>query len=113
MLSEGEVILTDGGFIGPGPHLVPFTQPALNAATSERERQRMTEFNQVLTINRSMIEHCIHKVKNRAQALASRFSRSRHIQMDLVQAAARLYNRTPRMRMQYTVDRIQQQRRNP
>lgn len=107
MLSEGEVILTDGGFIGDGPHLFPFTQAALDAAPTQQERDNMTEYNQVLTMNRSMIEHCIHKVKNRAQSLASRFSRSKHIQVDLVQAAARLYNRTQRMRMQYSLDQQQ------
>lgn len=57
-----------------------------------------------------MIEHAIHTVKNRAQALASRFSRGKHIQADLVQASARLCNRIHRMRLQYSYDLVKQQR---
>jgi len=113
MLSDGEVILTDGGFIGPGPHLFPFTSPQIDAADSEGEKKNMREYNDVLTLNRSMIEHCIHKIKNRAQALASRFSRSNHIQADLIQSAARLYNRTQRMRMIYSHDCKSGKQHNP
>jgi hypothetical protein len=100
LLSDGEMILVDGGFAGEGHILHQFTQPALERLTAE-ERQRFSWFNDDCTHNRSPIEHCIHRVKNRAQALAMRWPRALHRQDDLLAASVKIYNRVRRLRMEH------------
>jgi hypothetical protein len=102
LLSEGEVILVDGGFAGEGHILHQFTQRELEQLTEE-ERRRFSWFNEDFTHNRSPIEHCIHRVKNRAQALAMRWPRALHRQGELLSASVRMYNRTRRMRMEHAL----------
>ena len=98
LLSPGEVILVDGGFRGEGHILHQFTQGEL-LAMSEDERERVASFNEDFLHNRSPIEHCIHRVKSRAQALTKRWPRALHKQGALFDAAVRLYNRCRRMRL--------------
>jgi hypothetical protein len=96
------VILVDGGFAGEGHILHQFTQRELEQLTEE-ERRRFSWFNEDFTHNRSPIEHCIHRVKNRAQALAMRWPRALHRQGELLSASVRMYNRTRRMRMEHAL----------
>jgi len=50
-------------------------------------------------LDRALVEHSIHTLKNRAQSLANRYSRSRERQALLMQAAARIVNRVLLLRM--------------
>lgn len=102
MLSEGEVILVDGGFEGEGHILHQFVQKELWAMTAE-ERERVASFNEDFLHNRSPIEHCIHRVKCRAQALTRRWPRALHRQGELFHAATRIYNRCRRLRMHHAM----------
>jgi hypothetical protein len=102
LLSEGEVILVDGGFAGPGHALHQFTQRELKNLTLE-EKERVASFNEDFAHNRSPIEHCIHRVKNRAQALARRWPRTLHRQSELFTAAVKVYNRCRRLRMEHAL----------
>jgi hypothetical protein len=103
LLSEGELILVDGGFAGEGHILHQFTRRELMAMTQE-ERARIASFNEDFTHNRSPIEHCIHRVKNRAQALARRWPRTLYRQENLFTAATRLYNRCRRLRLEHALN---------
>ena len=107
LLSEGELILVDGGFKGPGHTLHQFTATEFMADMSEEEKKRFRAFNEDFTHNRSPIEHCIHKVKNRAQSLAYRFPRARDRQAALFTAAAKIYNRSRRVRMEHALSQRQ------
>jgi DDE superfamily endonuclease len=102
LLSDGEVILVDGGFAGEGHILHQFTERELMQLTKE-ERERIACFNEDFTHNRSPIEHCIHRVKNRAQALARRWPRALQRQAELFTAATLVYNRCRRMRMEHAL----------
>jgi hypothetical protein len=102
LLSEGELILVDGGFAGEGHILHQFTQRELMVMTPE-ERARIASFNEDFLHNRSPIEHCIHRVKNRAQALAKRWPRALERQQQLFTAATRVYNRCRRLRMEHAL----------
>jgi DDE superfamily endonuclease len=102
LLSEGEVILVDGGFEGDGNIVHQFTQRELRLMSSE-EQNRVGPFNEDFLHNRSPIEHCIHRVKNRAQALTKRWPRSLCRQGSLFTAATKVYNRCRRMRMEYAL----------
>ena len=100
--SEGEVVLVDGGFEGDGHVLHQFAERELMQLTSE-ERERIARFNEDFTHNRSPIEHCIHRVKSRAQALARRWPRALSRQAELFTAATRVYNRCRRIRMEHAL----------
>jgi hypothetical protein len=102
LLSDGEMILVDGGFAGEGHIIHQFTQKELEALTEE-ERRRFSWFNEDFTHNRSPIEHCIHRVKNRAQALAKRWPRALHRQGELLSASVKMYNRIRRLRMEHAL----------
>ena len=92
LLSPGEVLLVDGGFKGEGHILHQFTLNEL-APMTEEDRVRVAAFNEDFTHNRSPIEHCIHRVKSRMQALAKRWPRAREKQGGLFNAAVKVYNR--------------------
>ena len=100
LLSDGEVILTDGGFSGDGEILHQFTQTELRQLTAE-ERDRAAPWNDDFTYNRTSIEHCIHRIKSRTQALTSRWQRDIAKQVELFDASCRLYNRLRRLRLEY------------
>jgi hypothetical protein len=100
LLSKDEVILVDGGFRGEGHIIHQFTQGELLSLTEE-ERERVASFNEDFLHNRSPIEHCIHRVKSRAQALTKRWPRTLDKQGYLFSAAVKLYNRCRRMRLNY------------
>lgn len=97
LLSDGEFIIVDGGFPGEGQLLQPHTLPQLRAA-DEATRREMVTYNEELTLDRSLVEHRIHTLKERAQALTQRYARSRENQQKLFHAAARIVNRVLNLR---------------
>jgi hypothetical protein len=103
LLSEGEVVLVDGGFKGEGHIIHQFTQDEM-CQLSEDERARIASFNEDFLHNRSPIEHCIHRVKSRMQSLSKRWPRALHRQGDLFTAATKIYNRCRRMRMERAME---------
>jgi hypothetical protein len=106
LLSPGEFIIADGGFIGPSQHiLVPHKAPQINSAPPELKKE-MLLFNEELTMNRSQVEHIIHVLKNRAQSLASRYPRDRERQSKLLYASARLANRIKRLRLEHQLSKL-------
>ena len=100
MLSEGEKLITDGGFSGYEMNFHPYSTTDL-AVVGENERQRMISVNEEITLNRSLNEHVNHQLKARAQALAGKWSRSTVRQRDVLLVAARFANRIKRLRMEY------------
>lgn len=102
LLSQGEVILVDGGFKGEGHIVHQFTMDELRPMT-EDERARVAAFNEDFSHNRSPVEHCIHRVKSRMQALAKRWPRALHRQAELFNAATKVYNRCRRLRMEHAL----------
>jgi len=99
LLSEGDdIILADGGFAGPGHVLHQFTANDLKG-TNEEGKTQMQLFNENFILTRSLIEHCTHRVKNRVKALQKVFMH--RIMHELVAAACCLYNRQPRLRIEY------------
>ena len=95
------MILVDAGFRGEGHILHQFAQQELMAMTSEEREYIASRLNEDFTHHRSPIEHCIHRVKNRAQSLAKRWPRALDRQAELFTAATRVYNRCRRMRMEH------------
>ena len=99
LVSPHEYIIVDGGFPGDGPLLQPFTRPSIKKVQNAEVRQQMIMANENLSLDRALVEHCIHTLKNRAQSLADRYSRTRERQAFLMQAAARIVNRILLLRM--------------
>jgi hypothetical protein len=99
VLSDDEVILVDGGFRGADKVLHQFTNPEMNSAENENILRDMHVFNDEFVLNRASIEHTIHKLKSRTQALATRFPRCRTTQANLFYAGARLHNRIHSIRL--------------
>ena len=100
MLSEGEKLITDGGFSGFPMNIHPFSATELEFV-DQKDRQRMISWNEEVTLNRSLNEHVNHQLKARAQALAGKWSRSTWRQRDVLLCAARFANRVKRLRMDY------------
>ena len=100
LLSDGEVILTDGGFAGDGAIMHQFTQKEL-AKLSAEEREAAALWNEDFLHNRTAIEHCIHRIKSRTQALTFRWRRELSKQSELFEASCRIYNRVRRERLQH------------
>ena len=98
-VSRNEYIIVDGGFPGDGPLLQPFRKPQIRSEENDDIRQRMIMANESLSLDRALVEHSIHTLKNRAQSLANRYSRTRERQALLMQAAARIVNRVLMLRM--------------
>lgn len=105
LLSAGEKLLSDGGFQGPGHIFHQHTAQELLDA-SPAERPDMVMWNQEFDLNRTLIEHTIHRLKNRAQGLATRFPRSMDKQSHLFSAAACLCNKLRLLRMQQQMDTL-------
>ncbi|MGZ5491555.1 MAG: HARBI1 family protein, partial [Nitrososphaeraceae archaeon] len=95
-LSEGEIILADGGFSGDGQLLFPFKGPELK---NNEYKAQMEQFNEMLTESRSLVEHAIHRLKSRASILCSRFTKDKCMQESIVIAAALLFNFSRRIRI--------------
>lgn len=96
-LSEGEVLLVDGGFSGDGPILFPYNKTQLDKVGANKDEY--TAFNEILTESRSLVEHAIHRLKARATILSERFCKDKQQQYDVVKCSALLFNWTRRIRI--------------
>ena len=101
LLSAGELILVDGGFAGDGRIVHQFTQHELSKLEGE-QRQQAAVWNEDFLYNRTAIEHCIHRIKSRTQALTSRWQRDKAKQSELFLASCRIYNRIRRLRIEHS-----------
>lgn len=99
---EGEVLLVDGGFKGEGPILHPFNKVDMGKA-SEEDLAAMRAYNEEFVLNRSLVEHVIHRIKSRSKILTTRFRRSEKNQGPIVFATVRMYNRILRIRHEYNI----------
>lgn len=99
-LSPGELFIADGGFTGEGPLITPYSSSTIHAENVTPIQQHAAELlNDNLTLDRSLVEHAVHVLKNRAQSLCNRFSRNHEALDNLVLAAARLCNRLRSIRL--------------
>jgi hypothetical protein len=96
-LAKDEMILVDDGFRGKGPILYPYNKTELEKAGDEKHKCKA--FNEVLSESRSLVEHAIHRLKNRAAILASRFMKDEAKQLKIVKCAAMLFNWTRKIRI--------------
>jgi hypothetical protein len=106
LLAEGERLLTDGGFAGDGPLLYPYNKVDLDSADSVADKADMISWNEEIVLNRSIVEHCNHLVKDRARALQQKWGNTKERQAALFCASARLINRIRRVRMEYSMYNI-------
>jgi hypothetical protein len=100
-VSEGEVILADGGFIGGEPLLTPIHADIIKGAESEGERDMLMDFNEELTEGRVLVEDVFGWLKARARILDGRFPRKRERQSDVFIATCCVYNFVRLLRMDY------------
>jgi hypothetical protein len=90
--SSGEKILADGGFIGGLPLIVPATKVDIRSAATEEERKRLRVYNREFGLNRSLVEHTIHFVKDRARLLTMRWPKAAIKQAKYLKAGICIYN---------------------
>lgn len=95
--SAGERILADGGFPGINRFIIPYRKNQIELDIETKESKK--EFNKILTLTRSKVEHLIHRIKSRAQSLANRFNRYKKQQKTSVKAAILIYNWTRKLRI--------------
>jgi len=112
LLSEGELILTDGGFRGPGHIIHQFVEQELNQASSVEAGVNMHDFNEEFIFNRTLVEHCIHRLKSRVKMLQKRYPMKRESQPILFDAACCIYNRIRRIRLKHSIDLYTEARSN-
>jgi len=105
-LSEGEKILADGGFIGGLPLIVPFTKADYKQAADENQLEGMMRFNQEFSLNRTLVEHCIHFIKDRARLLTHRWPKAKEKQGDYLKAAIYIYNWSRLIRINAAINRL-------
>jgi hypothetical protein len=91
-VSEGEVILADGGFMGGEPLLVPVHADTIKRAGSKEEAQMYVDFNDELSEGRVLVEDVFGWLKHRARILSKKFPRKREIQGQLFLATCCIYN---------------------
>jgi hypothetical protein len=68
-LSEGEVILADGGFVGGEGLLVPIHSTTIERMREEKTREGMRKLNEEFTSNRIIVEDVFGWLKARAHVL--------------------------------------------
>lgn len=95
--SAGERILADGGFPGINRFIIPYRKNQIELDIETKESKK--EFNKILTLTRSKVEHLIHRIKSRAQSSANRFNRYKKQQKTSVKAAILIYNWTRKLRI--------------
>jgi hypothetical protein len=100
-VSEGEVILADGGFIGGEPLLAPVHSDIIMHAESEEEKEMLLDFNDELSEGRVLVEDVFSWLKARAWILSVRFPRKRERQGDVFFATCCMYNFIRMLRMEY------------
>jgi hypothetical protein len=91
-LSEGELIIADGGFIGGEGLLCPVDAMTIGRLESKEEQQRLLSFNDEITEARVLVEDVFSWLKARARILGTRFPRKREMQSDVFVATCCLYN---------------------
>jgi hypothetical protein len=104
-LSEGEVILADGGFIGGEGLLVPTHETVINKMQNEETKATMIQINEEFTSNRIVVEDVFGWVKERACILNSKWERHRDKQVEVFNAVCRLHNFLRLLRIDYAVKR--------
>jgi hypothetical protein len=103
-LSEGERIIADGGFIGGLPLLTPATKTDMRSATTEDEKNKLRLYTEELSLNRSLVEHIIHSIKDRARLLTMRWPKSLDKQGQYIKAAVCVHNWLRFVRIQAAVN---------
>jgi hypothetical protein len=100
-VSEGEVIIADGGFMGGPQLLVPFHSDTITHAQSEEEKADMMSFNDELSEGRVLVEDVFGWLKATARILEGRFRRSKTKQPAVFEATCCVYNYIRMMRIEY------------
>lgn len=105
-LSEGEVILVDGGFIGSGPLMFQYTAWELAQATKAGVLLQAEIFNEEFKLDRTLVEHVIGSVKLSFPFLAHRFQGALYNHPQFTFAAVRVFNRIRKDRFLRAVQHI-------
>ena len=100
-LSEGEVILADGGFIGGEGLSVPIHQDTYDRMTDTETRRIMLNHNKEFTANRLIVEDVFGWLKARACVLDRAWPRHLEKQADIFNAACKLHNFVRMIRLDY------------
>jgi hypothetical protein len=101
LLSEGEMILADGGFIGGDSLLVPIHSAVMEKMQEEKVKDVMEELNDEFTSNRIIVEDVFGWLKGRAHVLNEVYGRHRDRQAEVFYAACRLHNFVRITRIEY------------
>ena len=100
-VSEGEVIVADGGFMGGPQLLVPLHSDTITHAADEEEKQDMLSFNEELSDGRVLVEDVFGWLKGAARILEGRYRRGKASQAPVFKAMCCVYNFTRMMRIEY------------
>ena len=100
-VSDGEVIIADGGFMGGPQLLVPFHSDTITHAESEEEKANMLTFNDELSEGRVLVEDVFGWLKMTARVLEGRWRRSKRKQPEVFKAVCCVYNYVRMMRIEY------------
>jgi hypothetical protein len=112
-VSEGEVIVADGGFMGGPQLLVPFHVDTITHGKDEEDKQDMLSFNEDLSDGRVLVEDVFGWLKGAARVLEGRYRRGRASQAPVFRAMCCVYNFTRMMRMEYAQHLIQNSNPSP
>jgi hypothetical protein len=100
-VSEGEVIVADGGFMGGPQLLVPAHSYDITHAKDEEEKQWLLDFNDELSEGRVLVEDVFGWLKSGARILEGRYRRKKASQAPVFKAMCCVYNFTRMMRIEY------------
>ena len=106
-LSEGEVILADGGFIGGVGLAVPIQKNTYDRMTNEDTRRVMMDLNNEFTANRLIVKDVFGWLKTRACVLDKAWPRHLNKKASIFNAACKLHNFIQMIRIDHAM-RIQQ-----
>ena len=100
-VSDGEVIVADGGFMGGPQLLVPFHSDTITHAASEDEKADMISFNDELSEGRVLVEDVFGWLKATCRILESRWRGSKRKQPEVFKATCCMYNYVRMLRIEY------------
>ena len=100
-VSDGEVIVADGGFMGGPQLLVPLHVDVITHARSEEEKLDMLSFNDELSEGRVLVEDVFGWLKATARILEGRFRGCRGKRPAVFRATCCVYNYIRMMRIEY------------
>jgi len=103
-VSEGEVILADGGFHGGPQLLCPVTVTEIAAVRSEDMQLGLAGFNDELTEARVLVEDVFSWLKARARILEGRFPQNKKRQRSVFVATCCVYNFIRMKRIAYAAE---------